>query len=109
MLSAAFALLFLIQTSAVTGNVSGTGGAPLRNATLVLSSAQSGARLMTTTDAAGAFEFSGLPAGEYSLEVCSAVESGYKWQGYETRKVLIRVPAGGTVRQDFRLRMVVAI
>lgn len=52
-----------------TGTVFDASGAAVPNATVILSNAQTRSKDMSTSDAAGAFEFTALNAGSYTLEV----------------------------------------
>lgn len=88
------------------GIVRDTQGSPLRNFTVMLSDIQRGIRVMTSTSAAGAFEFSGLPAGALSMEILSPVQSGYRNGGYEQLKVPITITTGESLQQEIRLRLV---
>lgn len=51
------------------GTVYDATGAVVPNATVIVSNAEAGTRDMTTTSATGAFEFAGLAAGRYTVEV----------------------------------------
>ena len=90
-----------------TGAITTAWGAPLPNVTIILFHAESDTRFMTVTNEAGAFEFSGLPGGAFSLEVLSAVPSGAAAQGFEQLKASITIEPGQSLRQDIALRMVV--
>ncbi len=51
------------------GTVYDATGAVVPNATVIVSNAEAGTRDMTTTSAIGGFEFAGLAAGRYTVEV----------------------------------------
>ncbi len=56
------------DSAAITGSVQDPVGGAIQNATVVVRS-ESGAETKATTDAAGKFSISGLPAGAYTVEV----------------------------------------
>ena len=79
---------------------------PLPNVTIFLTSKmQSADHFLTSTDPQGAFEISGLSAGEYTLKVFSSLNSGYRSQGYEevTQPITLRPDQG--VEVDLKLRL----
>jgi TonB family protein len=55
-----------------SGTVYDPSGAAIPNATVIASNPQAKTRDMTTTNAAGFWEFTALPAGEYDVEVLAA-------------------------------------
>jgi TonB family protein len=60
------------QTPALTGVVRGPKGGPVSNATIVLTQVETNADATTKSDAAGHFDFSRLPTGEYLLGVTAS-------------------------------------
>jgi TonB family protein len=50
-----------------TGTVLGPNGSGLPNATVILTSSAAHMRYMTVSDAGGAYEFTGLPSGDYQM------------------------------------------
>ena len=62
---------------------------PMSNVAILLKHSQSGERLITATDASGAFEYSGLPPGEFSLDVQAPAQTGYNRGGFESFKTSI--------------------
>jgi TonB family protein len=97
------------QTGAFSGTIRDVAGKPLQNATIIVADAQANDRWITTSNAGGEFQFDQLPARTYSVVVLSAVQTGYKNQGYEERRTSIRIEPAQEVREHFRLRLVVAI
>src|SRR4051812_4964059 len=65
----------LVQTARLFGTVRDLSGSPLQNTTIILQDAQADVRLMTSTNRAGTFEFSSLPAGQFDVDVLSAVQT----------------------------------
>ena len=85
-----------ISTPALAGDINGN--VSDASETIALRSAQ--VRIVeldrgTTTDRDGSFAFTGVPAGEYTLEI--------SYVGAETARQTISVPATGTVRADVAL------
>jgi TonB family protein len=80
----------------------------LQNVVVVLANAQSKARFMTSTDKDGAFEFSDLPAAQYSVEFFSPTNSGYRGGGYEGFPSSIVLNRGESLFEDIQLRMVMS-
>lgn len=58
----------------LTGTVTDPRGAPVASATVILNNTRTQARLMTSTDASGAFIFEAPPAGAYGMQV---LKSGF--------------------------------
>ncbi len=73
------------QTPGLSGKFFGTvydpSGGVIPNATVVLKNEPAGTKDMTTTSAAGVFEFAGVPAGEYALEVTAGGFKRYSQSG----------------------------
>jgi TonB family protein len=57
-----------VSAGILSGTVSDPSGGVVPNTTIIVSNAEARTKDMTTTDAAGRFEFTGLAAGEYALE-----------------------------------------
>jgi TonB family protein len=104
-------LLGLLLVQQASGQFSGTvtdvAGKPLRNATIVLTDFQADQRYMTSTDAAGQFQFSQLPIAKYVAGVLSAVQTGYKNQGYGQGHASVTIESGQKTQRDFKLRLIV--
>jgi TonB family protein len=107
-IATAAALLLLVPIAALrapaqasgrfTGTVLDASGAVVPNATVVMSNQRNRTRDMTTTGAAGDFELSGLPAGEYTMEV---MKPGFAL----VRLVSIALRENQDLRQDVTLRI----
>jgi TonB family protein len=91
-----------------TGIVHSMQSAPIQNLTVLLADPQRNLRFMTGTNAAGAFEFSDLPGGQFSMEILSPVQSGYRGGGYEELKTSLTLVARESLQQEIRLRLVLA-
>ncbi|HXW56341.1 MAG TPA: M56 family metallopeptidase [Candidatus Cybelea sp.] len=63
------------QSGKFTGTIYDPSGAAIPNATIIMIDHAADTRDMTTSDAAGKFQFTGLPPGEYEFE---AVKTGFK-------------------------------
>lgn len=50
-----------------------------------------------------------LPVGKYLADIFSAVQTGYKYQGYEPWHASIDIESGQTFRRDFKLRLIVDV
>jgi TonB family protein len=85
-----------------------SGTSLLPNVVVVLTSVQSSARSMTSTDKEGAFEFPGLPAGQYSVQFFSPGDSGFNGNGYEQFQTSVVLNRGETLIAEIQLRLVMA-
>ena len=81
----------------VSGTATDETGAVLANATLVLSNVQTSAKNEVRTNQTGFFEFVGLPAGDYQLEVALL--------GFEPFRDSVRVGVGETLQKHVALRV----
>jgi TonB family protein len=81
----------------VSGTATDETGAVLANATLVLSNVQTSAKNEVRTNQPGFFEFVGLPAGDYQLEVALL--------GFEPFRDSVRVGVGETLQKHVALRV----
>jgi hypothetical protein len=68
---------------AVSGLVTGEGGAPMAGATVTATNADNGAQFTATTDGLGKYGFVALPVGKYSLAVESSGLTAYRQSGVE--------------------------
>jgi TonB family protein len=78
------------------GTVYDPSGGVIRNATVIITNPESGTRDMTTSDAAGRFEFPTLPSGRYTLEVLSPGFAAF-------RKTNLLLEPNKTQHQDITL------
>jgi TonB family protein len=88
---------------------------PLPLATVLLTNSRTGMRFITCTDRSGAFEFQGLPAGEFSMETRPAVRTGYyggpqmirspDLGGHESFTGSVTIRADESLREEIRLRL----
>src|SRR5262245_32769205 len=85
-----------VQTGTVRGTVRGMNGAPVSNATVTVSSPALLGPRSATTGAGGAYVLTGLPPGEYAVEIRSTAGAKVEQQAV--------VPLGGVVEVDVRLR-----
>jgi TonB-dependent SusC/RagA subfamily outer membrane receptor len=96
-----FALVLLLlpglawaQQGTITGRVTeAETGDPLPGATVQVPDVETG----TAADAEGNYRITGVPVGEQTIEV--------SFVGYESAERTVTVPAGGTVRANFRLQL----
>ena len=88
LLAAPFALA---QNGTISGTVTDNGGVPVPDAIVRVE----GTSLRATTDAAGAYEIAGVPAGTHTLLVGLI--------GYKPSKGVVTVEANGAANADFRL------
>jgi hypothetical protein len=94
-------------TAQFSGTVRAASGVSfLPNVVVVLTNAQSSARLMTSTDKEGAFKFVEVPAAEYALEFFSPADSGYNGNGYEQFRTSMTLNRGDSLFEDIQLRLV---
>jgi 5-hydroxyisourate hydrolase-like protein (transthyretin family) len=96
------------QAGRFFGHVLKTTGDPFQNVTISLSHIESQARFITCTDGSGAFEFSGLPTGQFAMEVLAPIPNGYRQAGYESFTASITLSPNVGLEQDLRLRMIVS-
>jgi TonB family protein len=80
----------------------------LQNVVVFLTNIQSAARFLSSTDKEGAFEFSDLPAGEYSVELFSPIDSGFNRGGYEQFRSSIVLNRGEALSEEIQLRLYMA-
>jgi hypothetical protein len=85
-----------VQTGTVRGTVRGVNGAPVSNATVSVSSPALFGTRSATTGGDGAYVFTGLPPGEYRIEIRSATGAAVERQAV--------VPLGGVVEVDARVQ-----
>lgn len=69
-------------------------GRPIPMVTVILTHSQAGTRYVTCTDRSGAFDFTGLPAGDFAFESLPAVRTGY----YGRQRVMLMPDLGGYER-----------
>jgi TonB family protein len=81
----------------VSGTATDETGAVLANATLVLSNVQTNAKNEVRTNQSGFFDFVGLPAGQYQLEVTLL--------GFEPFRDGVSVGVGETLQKNVALRV----
>lgn len=93
---------FRLPAQNVAGKFSGTihdaSGAPVINATVIITSNKTDIVEMTTSDAAGNFSFKALPAGEYEMK---ALKRGFE----EYRAPQVAVESGRETSQSFTLKI----
>jgi len=88
------------------GKISTAWGTALSNVTLILADSLGKTRAMTAFGEDGAFEFPAVRAGEYSVELLSAMKDRSAPQGYEELKTAIAMQTRENMQQDFKLRLV---
>jgi TonB family protein len=91
------------------GTVKTAAGAALPNCTIMLSGPQTEDRFMTSTNQAGEFELEPMPGGQFTLEILSPVNIGYKSLGYETLKSTIGIEPRQSLQMSVRLRPVMEL
>ena len=89
----------LAQTrfATVSGTATDETGAVLVNATLALSNVRTQAKYEVRTDQSGAFEFVGLPAGDYAFEA--------RVLGFEASKEDVTVGVGESLQKNVALKI----
>jgi TonB family protein len=81
----------------VSGTATDETGAVLANATLALSNVRTQAKYEVRTDQSGAFEFVGLPAGDYTFEA--------RVLGFEPQKESVTVGVGESLQKNVALKI----
>ena len=81
----------------VTGTIHDQLGGTIPNVTLTLTHVQSGAKHEVRSNDSGAFEFVGLPAGNYLVGIAA--------MGFKPVERTLQLAAGQTVRQDLTLEL----
>lgn len=81
-----FAIQAQTTTGRLVGTVAGTDGAVIPGATVVITDTQTGKEKTTTTNGEGAFSFSLLDVGTYSLKVTS--------KGFKTSNATVKIEVG---------------
>lgn len=83
-------------------------GETLQNVVILLMHGQTQKRFITNSDGSGAFEFSGLPTGGFSIEVLPPLRLGFNGMGYESLQASVSLSANESLQQDFLLRMIMS-
>ena len=86
------------STGSIEGQVIDERGAVVQGGQITARSLAIGVRRVTETDAAGRYQFAGLPLGDYRLEVQA---NGFKSQVIEK----IHIEVGRSLNQDFQLEV----
>ena len=81
----------------VSGVVRDQLGGTIPKVTVALANVQSGAKYEITSDGAGAFQFVGLPAGNYTMSTYAL--------GFKPIEIAQQIAAGQTLRRDVRLEV----
>ena len=99
MTAGSYNVIYAQQTSAtLVGTVSDANGAVVTNASIKVANLATGAVREAVSDSTGAYAFSFLPAGNYSVAVSVA--------GYKTRKIdTLTLQVSQTLRQDFAMEI----
>ena len=84
--------------SQLSGSVVDASGAAVPNATIIVTNVAARTKDMTVSDAAGAYRFNNLPAGEYEMEVTKPGFALYKQPG-------LRIGTNGPVMQNAALEL----